>query len=96
MQNAGWLVGWILRILAVLYLGFGSIRRLTPAVRMVQGWARANMHVISGVGYLVSVVVLLITFWGQAQPLWVSLQGFAHSLTIRRRPATDGDRGRER
>ena len=99
MQNARrsrWL-RYILPVLAMLYLGVMAYRRSAPVVRVVTSWAQsANpQHWEYGIG-AISATVLLWYFAGQAQLPRGWGNATPRGETTPRRPATDGDHGRER
>ena len=98
-QNARRATWWryLLPILAMLYLGVMAYRRSAPVVRVVTSWAQsANPQYWEyGIG-AISATVLLWYFAGQAQRPRGWGNATPRGETTRRRPATDGDHGRER
>ena len=88
---------WALGLLAALFLLFRLADVAAPVVRVLAGWARANHALANFVGSLVAAAMLVVLAWDQAQPAfrgaWRAFRGVS---STRRRPATDGDRGRDR
>ena len=87
---------WLLALLAALLLGIRVLQRVAPVARMLVRWAHAHSASLETIGSTAAAGILLALFWDQAQPLRGRVLTLLRGYSIRRRPATDGDRGRDR
>ena len=83
-------------IVAACYVLYSLGVLVAPAASEAVRWARTNLHIVQHVPLAMAVVILLIHGMGQAQRLRGSIAALRRREAPRRRPATDGDRGRDR
>ena len=81
-------------MLAALYVAWALGSRLTPAAMEAIAWVHDNLVYLQASVLAGAVAVLVVSCMGQAQAAWRFVADRCASA-LQRRPATDGDHGRD-